>query len=352
MGAEFDQRAWLRRIGYDGSLEPTLSTLHQLILAHSHAIAYESLDIMLGRTPRLDLASLQEKMIARGRGGYCLEQNMLFRAGLRSIGFDVTSLQGRFVRGLAIDAPRPAIHMVLQVNLPEGPYIADVGFGHLAPTCALRLELGLEQETPHERMRFVDVGGEPTLQAWVGGTWEHVYRVIPYPRYDMEAAICKILGATWQRCRVHFMRNAMAYAGKTQRRVVSAWVGIAFAQDDVEAARKQWRQVADQLRPRVSKLATLMDNAEADVLAYMDFPAQHRAKIHSTNPLERLNGEIKRRSDVVGIFPNEAAVIRLIGALLLEQNDEWAVQRARYMSLETIAPLSDNPTVSLPAIAA
>lgn len=152
--------------------------------------------------------------------------------------------------------------------------------------------------------------------------------------------------------RVHFMRNAMAHAGKTQRRIVSAWVGTAFAQDDADAARKQWRHVADELRPRVSKLASLMDEAEVDVLAYMSFPAQHRVKLHSTNPLERLNGEIKRRSDVVGIFPNEAAVTRLIGALLLEQNDEWAVQRARYMSLETIAPMSDDPFVSPPAPAA
>ena len=168
----------------------------------------------------------------------------------------------------------------------------------------------------------------------------------------LKAAITKILSATWQRCRVHFMRNALAYAGKTQRRIVSAWIGTAFAQDDAHAARKQWREVADQARPRVSKLATLMDEAEPDVLAYMDFPIQHRAKIHSTNPIERLNGEIKRRSDVVGIFPNEAAVTRLIGAILLEQNDEWAVQRARYMTLETIAPLSDDLAVSLPSLAA
>src|SRR3954468_22980592 len=119
------------------------------------------------------------------------------------------------------------------------------------------------------------------------------------------------------------MRNAMAHAGKTQRRVVAAWIGTAFAQDDAEAARKQWRQVADQLRPRVSKLAAVMDDAETDVLASMGFPVQHRVKIHSTNPLERLNGEIKRRSEVVGIFPNEAAVTRLIGALLLEQNDVY-----------------------------
>jgi transposase-like protein len=103
--------------------------------------------------------------------------------------------------------------------------------------------------------------------------------------------------------------------------------------------------------PKLPKLAAYLDEAEADVLAYMTFPAQHRAKLHSTNPIERLNGKIKRRTDVVGIFPNEDAIVRLVGAILLEQNDEWAVQRARHMSLETIAPLSDDPIVGLPEMA-
>src|SRR5829696_5304329 len=145
------------------------------------------------------------------------------------------------------------------------------------------------------------------------------------------------------------MRNALAHAGRSGRRVVSAFIATAFAQDDADAAKAQWRRVADQLRPKVAKLASLMDEAEANVLAYMTFPAAHRTKLHSTNPLERLNGEIKRRTDVVGIFPNEAAITRLVGAILLEQNDEWAVQRARYITLENIAPMSDGPLVSLPA---
>jgi len=134
--------------------------------------------------------------------------------------------------------------------------------------------------------------------------------------------------------------------------VVSAFVATAFAWDDAEAARQQWRKVADQLRPKLRKLAEMMDAAEPDVLAYMAFPRAHRAKLHSTNPIERLNGEIKRRTDVVGIFPNEAAIIRLAGAVLLEQNDEWAVQRARFMSLETIAPIGDTPVVALSAVTA
>jgi transposase-like protein len=176
--------------------------------------------------------------------------------------------------------------------------------------------------------------------------------VISDAHEGIKAAVSKVLNATWQRCRVHFMRNVLAHAGKQGRRVVSAFIGTAFAQDDAGAARTQWRQVADQLRPRVPKLAALMDEAETDVLAYMTFPAAHRAKLHSTNPIERLIGEIKRRTEVVGIFPNEDAITRLVGAILLEQNDEWTVQRARYMSLETIAPLSDDPIVMLSAVPA
>ena len=175
--------------------------------------------------------------------------------------------------------------------------------------------------------------------------------VISDAHEGIKAAVSKVLSATWQRCRVHFQRNALAHAGKSGRRVVSAFIATAFVQDTAEAASTQWRAVADQIRPKVPKLATLMDDAEHDVLAYMSFPKEHRAKLHSTNPIERLNGEIKRRTDVVGIFPNDEAIIRLVGALLLEQNDEWAVQRARYMTLETIAAIGDDPVISLPAVA-
>ena len=175
--------------------------------------------------------------------------------------------------------------------------------------------------------------------------------VIADDHKGLKAAATRILGATAQRCRVHFMRNLLAHAGRQGRRVVSAFVATAFAQDDADSAAAQWRLVADQLKPKAPKLAALMDEAQHDVLAYMSFPREHRQKLHSTNPLERLNGEIKRRTNVVGIFPNENAITRLVGAILLEQNDEWAVSR-RYMTLESIAQTSDNLTLKLPTVAA
>ena len=154
----------------------------------------------------------------------------------------------------------------------------------------------------------------------------------------LKGAIRRVLGATWQRCRVHWMRAALAHVPKGQQSVVAAALRQAFLQADPANARQVWRQVADQLRPRWPRLAALMDESEHDVLAYLGFPAQHRAKLHSTNPLERLNKEVKRRADVVGIFPGEASIVRLIGAVLLEANDEWQLQH-RYMQLEAMAEL-------------
>jgi N-hydroxyarylamine O-acetyltransferase len=192
----FDLDAWLTRISYSGSLAPTLETLRGLVFAHAHAIAYESLDVILGRVPNLGIAALQRKMIDHRRGGYCFEQNFLFRAALRHLGYRVTSLQGRVVRGMAIDAPRPAIHMLLQLELPEGYYLADVGFGNLAPTAPLALTTHIEQPTPHGVMRFIDVNGELTLHQLLGQRWEHIYRVIPYPRYDAEYEVANWYTAT------------------------------------------------------------------------------------------------------------------------------------------------------------
>jgi putative transposase len=175
--------------------------------------------------------------------------------------------------------------------------------------------------------------------------------VISDAHEGIKAAVAKVLKATWQRCRVHFMRNALAHASKGQRQMVAALIRTVFTQETDLDARRQWREVADQLRVKWPKLGTLMDEAQTDVLAFMSFPKAHRVQIHSTNPLERLNAEVKRRTDVVGIFPNEAAITRLVGAILLEQNDEWSLQRS-YLQLEGLQQLADNSPVKLSAVMA
>jgi putative transposase len=175
--------------------------------------------------------------------------------------------------------------------------------------------------------------------------------VIADDHKGLRAAASRVFHASLQRCRVHWMRNAMTYLAPKQRPAVVAMLKTIFAQDTAEAAREQWTSVADALRERCPRLTELMDRSREEVLIYMSFPREHWAQIASTNPLERLNGEIKRRSDVVGIFPNDRAVIRLVGALMLEQNDEWAVSR-RYMSLESLSALSDDPVRRLSAVTA
>jgi transposase-like protein len=166
----------------------------------------------------------------------------------------------------------------------------------------------------------------------------------------LRAAARRVFNATHQRCRVHWLRNALAHAPAKSRTAVAAMLKTIFAQDTKAEAEAQWDAVADALREKTPKLGALMDASRDDVLAYMDFPKEHWAQISSTNPLERVNKEIKRRSDVIGIFPNDDAIIRLVGALMLEQNDEWAVAR-RYMALESLARIVDNAPVRLPAVA-
>jgi transposase-like protein len=175
--------------------------------------------------------------------------------------------------------------------------------------------------------RVFDGGGVKRLIQWINRSWNQ------------------------QRCRVHWFRNALAHVPAKSRAAVAAMLKTIFAQESKAEAETQWDAVADALREKQAKLGAMMDASRDDVLAYMDFPREHWAQIASTNPLERVNKEVKRRSDVVGIFPNDAAIIRLVGALMIETNDEWAVAR-RYMGLESLARISNTDNHRLPAVAA
>ncbi len=155
----------------------------------------------------------------------------------------------------------------------------------------------------------------------------------------LKGAIASVLvGASWQRCRVHWLRNGLSYVSKGEQALVAATIRTVFAQPTSELTREHWRKVADTFRVRYPRLAALMDDSEEDVLAYTYFPHEHWRQIWSNNPLERLNKEIKRRTDVAGIFPNEGAIIRLVGMILSEQHDEWQVSR-KYFSTESLQPL-------------
>jgi transposase-like protein len=164
-----------------------------------------------------------------------------------------------------------------------------------------------------------------------------VHLVVSDAHHGLKSAIAAVVhGAAWQRCRVHFVRNAIALVPRTARQMVAATIRTVFVQPDAKGAHEQWRRVADGFRARFPQLAALLDEGEADVLAYLAFPAEHWRQLWSNNPLERLNREVKRRTDVAGIFPNAAAVVRLVGAVLAEQHDEWQVAR-RYLSAESLA---------------
>jgi len=211
---------------------------------------------------------------------------------------------------------------------------------------AVVIAVGVKGETGEREILGLDVGPSEDGAFWTSFLRSLVARGLSGVRLvtsdahqGLKGAIEAVLqGASWQRCRVHFMRNALSLVPKAAQQMVGATIRTVFAQPDAESAREQWRRVADGFRSRFPRLAALMDGAEEDVLAYAAFPQEHWQKIWSNNPLERVNKEVKRRTNVVGIFPNEAAVIRLVGAVLSEQHDEWQVSK-RYFSAGSLAKL-------------
>jgi transposase-like protein len=205
----------------------------------------------------------------------------------------------------------------------------------------------------------VDVGPSEDGQFWlrflrdlVGRGLSGVQLVTSDAHRGLKSAVAAVLtGAGWQWCRTHFMRAALARVPKAAQQMVAATIRTVFVQPDAAAAREQWRKVADSFRARFPRLAALLDEVDADVLAYLPFPPDHRRQVRSNNPLERPNKEVKRRTDVVGIFPNPPAVVRLVGSVLAEQHDEWQVAR-RYFSAESLARLAnpDADALAAPAL--
>jgi len=164
--------------------------------------------------------------------------------------------------------------------------------------------------------------------------------VISDAHIGLKSAIDKVLqGTAWQRCRVHCMRNILCHVAKKQQGMVAAMIRTIFAQDSYDAAKAQLRNVVNQLERHYPDAMKVLEEAEEEILTYMNFPTAHHPQLYSTNPLERLNKEIRRRSNVVSIFPNRASVIRLIGSVLIEQQDEWLAAEKRYMSLESMMKL-------------
>ena len=196
MESAFDLGAYMDRIGLVNTADPSLATLHAVVTAHCAAIPYENIGILLGTPPKLDLESLQTKMVQQRRGGYCFEQNLLLRAALRALGFSATGLIARVVRGFPADAPRAAAHMAIRVDLLEGPYLVDVGFGNLTPTAPLELRPDIVQATPHEPMRLLPVHSELVLQARLGNEWENLWRLCAHEVLDIDYDIASWFTAT------------------------------------------------------------------------------------------------------------------------------------------------------------
>src|SRR5215208_3386758 len=227
----------------------------------------------------------------------------------------------------------------------DATYVKARQDGRVA-SAAVVIAVGVKAQTGEREVLGLDVGPSEDGAFWTSFLRSLVARglcgvklVTSDSHRGLKSAVEAVLvGASWQRCRVHFMRNALSLVPKVAQQMVGATIRTVFAQPEAQGAHEHWRRVSEGFRSRFPRLSELMDEAEEDVLSYAAFPAEHWQKIWSNNPLERLNKEVKRRTNVVGIFPNEAAVIRLVGSVLLEQHDEWQVSK-RYFSAGSLAKL-------------
>lgn len=214
--AVFDIDAYFARIGHTGRSDASLETLQALHLLHPQAIPFENVDPFLGQAVELDLASLQRKVIADGRGGYCFEHNLIFMHALKALGFDVSGLAARVLWGQPEDAITARSHMLLRVELDGRTHIADVGFGGLTQTAPLLFEPGLEQKTPHETFRVIETDDHFRLQASVGGEWRTLYRFDMQPQYEIDYSVANHFLSTHPTS--HFLSTIVAARAAPDRR--------------------------------------------------------------------------------------------------------------------------------------
>ncbi|HEX2941247.1 MAG TPA: arylamine N-acetyltransferase [Rhodopila sp.] len=191
-----DLEAYLNRIGLSRPIAPSLPVLRAIVARHTATIPFENLDVVAGRPVRVDLPSIQAKLVGRRRGGYCFEHNTLLRAALQQLGFDAAMLMGRVVVGGPEDAERPRTHALVRVTLPDGDWLADVGFGNLTPTAPLALGTGEAQPTLHEAFRICDRGAEHVLQANHNGTWQPLYRFTMEATYPIDHVVANWFTST------------------------------------------------------------------------------------------------------------------------------------------------------------
>ena len=265
---------------------------------------------------------------------------------------EVSRICAELDRDLSTFRDRPLDHVAFRYVFLDATYIKGRVHGHVVSR-AVVIATGVTA-TGDREVLGIDVGDSEDGAFWTAFLkglrargLAGVKLVISDHHLGLKAAIAAVfIGSSWQRCRVHFMRNVLSKVPKASGEMVAAAIRTIFAQPDAKHVRSQLDEVAHMLAAKFPDVAAMLTDSGEDLLSFTEFPLAHWRKIWSTNPLERINGEIKRRTNVVGIFPNDASILRLVTAVLVETHDEWAVSERRYLSEESMAEI-DNPVITI-----